>query len=436
MTLHIETEHEKERARALRAAVVARVESRADELADAMLVAYQQEIGAYGFLDDPAALAEVRAGTRMNLGVVLRAVANGSQLTDAELSALKEIGHRRAAQGFPLHGLLRAYQVGTRLAWQRILDALEAEDTDGSAAARLIAEVSVAVMGIMAQISSAATEAYLETERATAASEERLRRDLFNELLAGPLAASRPLRERAERVGYRLGDVNVVVVAAPEGGTADDGGLRSLAAALRTVRLMSLEPVVDARHGVAIAIVPVPTGISELRIKEAVEKALAGAFPRDVALCAAIGRPEGGASGVAASYRQALRTLDHARLIGRTDSVIGYLASIPSMLLREDVSAAMDLYRSTIEPLAKQDAEQGTQLVHTLAALLEERGNVLAAAKRLFVHRHTLSARIDRIEELTRRSLRSRDDLLLLELGLRARDVLPDASADQAPRDS
>ncbi|MGH2829284.1 MAG: hypothetical protein ACRDJM_02260, partial [Actinomycetota bacterium] len=203
--------------RDLRAAVAARVESDIEALGDSMLAGYQKEIAAYAAIDDPSTLAEVRAGTRMNLAVLLGAMREGARLNRRQTALLKEIGHRRAAQGFPLHAVLRAYQVGTRITWEWLLNAVTCEAADPVVSAALVAEFSTAILGIMGQLSNTVTTAYLETERATAAAEERSRHDVFSELLSGPVDAGAPLRERAERVGIRLGDAHAVAVVAADG---------------------------------------------------------------------------------------------------------------------------------------------------------------------------------------------------------------------------
>ncbi|MGH9201686.1 MAG: PucR family transcriptional regulator, partial [Vicinamibacterales bacterium] len=178
-----------------------------------------------------------------------------------------------------------------------------------------------------------------------------------------------------------------------------------------------------------VAIVPVASGAVDRDVAAALEKALANGASGGTRLIAAVGRIERGVSGVAASYRQAIRTLDAARALGMCDQTFCYTDTVPLILLLNDPATAADLYRATIEPLERQDDANGTHLVATLDALLSERGNVLAAAKRLFVHRHTLTARIERIESLTHRDLRSRRDLLLLELGLRAQVLNPPSAA-------
>jgi purine catabolism regulator len=54
---------------------------------------------------------------------------------------------------------------------------------------------------------------------------------------------------------------------------------------------------------------------------------------------------------------------------------------------------------------------------------LTENGNTTAAARRLFLNRHSLMYRLRKVEELTGRDLKRHEDRFLLELALRLRRV-------------
>ncbi|MBI4730207.1 MAG: helix-turn-helix domain-containing protein [Acidobacteria bacterium] len=424
-----------------RATAVARLQRRLDELADAMVVAYQREIAAYTTLDDPTALADVRRSSLTNAQVIFRTVAEGTPLDEQTLAFLRELGRRRALQGFPLHGVLRAYQVGTKVALQFLLEELSRIGLEPRIHAEVVAQTSIMLLGLTAQVSGAVSQAFLETEREIAQTEERVRRDVFEEMLAGPVSGGEPLRERAGRVGYRLGEahavITIAVLPAELGGDPSPAERESLASglasALREVLLGGLRPLVQTRSLMVIGIVPVAVGTAEGKVLRAIEGALGRAAAPQGLFQGALGRVERGVSGIPVSYHQALRTLDAARATGASPRISSYTETLPWLLLLEDPSLTTDLWRSTVEPLAVDDAERSGQLVATLEAFFEERGNLLATAKRLFVHRHTLSARLQRIEELTGRDLRERRDLLLLELGLSAQRVLP-AEGPAAPQ--
>lgn len=434
-----------DRVAAARREVAERLQARIDEVADAMLASYRKEITAYAAIDDPVAIAEVRAISRTNLMLILRAIAEGEDLSEQALAVLRELGRRRAMQGFPLHAILRAYQVGTRIAWQFVIEELHRLDVGGEVVAEVVAQVSVAILGLTALVSGAVSQAFLEAERETAQVEERTRDDFFDELLAGPVGGAEPLRERGARFGYRLRDAHAVAVLSVEGLDSRAAGgedevyaiVREVADALRAGRPGGNEPLVQQRGTAIIAILPVPPGHSDSAVRAVIERVLLSApVTAGVEVMGAVGGVERGIAGIGVSYRQALRALDAARATGTTHRLSSYVEMLPTLMLLQDPSLATDLWRATIEPLARHDAEHGGQLVATLSALFQERGNLVATARRLFVHRHTLSARLERIEELTGWSPRERPEALLLELGLHAQEVLRVEGSEQplAPR--
>jgi sugar diacid utilization regulator len=81
-------------------------------------------------------------------------------------------------------------------------------------------------------------------------------------------------------------------------------------------------------------------------------------------------------------------------------------------------------YDETIGLLDQYDSLHGTQLVHNLMVLLDVNGNYNHAAELLFVHRNTLKYRLQKIEEITGRSLAKNQDRTDLQIGIVAGKVL------------
>jgi DNA-binding PucR family transcriptional regulator len=65
------------------------------------------------------------------------------------------------------------------------------------------------------------------------------------------------------------------------------------------------------------------------------------------------------------------------------------------------VSDSAALVEQCFGPLIAYDARRATELTATLAELLDQGGNLEAAASALGIHRSTLRYRLERIEELT-----------------------------------
>ncbi len=81
------------------------------------------------------------------------------------------------------------------------------------------------------------------------------------------------------------------------------------------------------------------------------------------------------------------------------------------------------LVEQTLGPLVEDD-RSGTSLLATLRAFLEEGQRIDATCRRVGVHRHTLTYRLRRVEELTGRSLHRTDDVVELWRAVRAQEVL------------
>jgi len=91
-----------------------------------------------------------------------------------------------------------------------------------------------------------------------------------------------------------------------------------------------------------------------------------------------------------------------------------------------------ELYETTVRPIVHYDGEHHTDLVATLRAYLETNGNLNATAAAVLAHRHTISARLDRICALTRLDPLRYEDRERLGLGLKAYRLLAPQLADGA----
>jgi purine catabolism regulator len=82
--------------------------------------------------------------------------------------------------------------------------------------------------------------------------------------------------------------------------------------------------------------------------------------------------------------------------------------------------AELGVLAGPLDPLA----EQGDELVDTLAAFLTHNGQMEAAATELGIHRHTMRNRMQRISELLADDVQSADTRTQLWLAIRARELL------------
>lgn len=91
-------------------------------------------------------------------------------------------------------------------------------------------------------------------------------------------------------------------------------------------------------------------------------------------------------------------------------------------VLRQHPQSMATILR-TLQPLVDYDKTRRGQLVHTLEILLNEATNTSAAARALYLNRHSLLYRIKLIEDLTGLSLKNPADRFQLEVSVRVQRI-------------
>ena len=124
---------------------------------------------------------------------------------------------------------------------------------------------------------------------------------------------------------------------------------------------------------------------------------------------------------MAATYAELLEMLEVAETIGIkglvTRDSLGIYALWP---LIPDKQKLHDFLWKNLSAVILYDQSHHTQLMGTLEAFLDARGNVAATAKRLFVHYNTVLYRLKKVEELTpMRFIDSEEGQLLLHVAVK-----------------
>ncbi|GAA0319238.1 PucR family transcriptional regulator [Kineococcus aurantiacus] len=84
--------------------------------------------------------------------------------------------------------------------------------------------------------------------------------------------------------------------------------------------------------------------------------------------------------------------------------------------LNPDVQTIKELAGAVLRPLMEYDAQNDGELLRTLTVYFRNQGRVRPSAAELFIHEHTLTYRLKRIEQLVDRDLKSYRDLFELWL--------------------
>ncbi len=92
-----------------------------------------------------------------------------------------------------------------------------------------------------------------------------------------------------------------------------------------------------------------------------------------------------------------------------------------------NTQALQSFYLETIAPLLDYDQKHDTDLIPTLKIYMKHL-NIQKAAEELFVHRHTLKYRLNKIKELSGLTLQNPENIFLLFMGLQVWDYLENKS--------
>lgn len=116
--------------------------------------------------------------------------------------------------------------------------------------------------------------------------------------------------------------------------------------------------------------------------------------------------------------RQALWALSIARDSSEAGVALAEQQSGLARWITPDVETLRHLALTTLEPIRKHDADNDTDLLHSLTVYFQNQGRLRSAATQLFVHEHTLSYRLKRIEHITGRTLKNYRDTFELWLAV------------------
>jgi sugar diacid utilization regulator len=231
--------------------------------------------------------------------------------------------------------------------------------------------------------------------------ELRRRRALINDLVVGTDDAS--AYARAHNLGYDLRAPHWMVVTRYR---ADAMGPALARSVERAAELLQMGSLLSTRAELVLLLAQQPVPPVEerrwTRLNEELIKLLPGPLV-DIGVGGSCKQP----SEVPRSWHEALRALAVRRAAPRgTGGVTVYAdlridAALPA---RADRAAAEEFVLRWLGPAREHDAQEGSQLVETLATYIQHDGDIAAAALDLSVHRSTLRYRLHLIASLSLRS--------------------------------
>lgn len=256
--------------------------------------------------------------------------------------------------------------------------------------------------------------------------EENLVKDFFEALTLGH-GDDDELAAQTARLGLDLKGPHAVLHALPwagkppgrsrRGGRGVDvepGPWQDLVAALESSLSSALPGAVfDCRPSSCRALIPVPAA-GESALVEAMQKVYSRV----------VGDKRGwatiGLSNAATGWRSFPRAFDEAASAAEVGALI---KGSPGVYTYEDLGpyryvlnadeSFRDRHQQRLDLLVEYDARRGTELLRTLEAYLEGRGNIVGTARMLYTHPNTLRQRLSRIQRLCGFDLDNEDWLSL-----------------------
>jgi hypothetical protein len=394
---------------ALREALEQRLDDLTDEATDRILT----EIPAYQSADEQLR-RDVHAHVLAHLRATLESLGADREVTREDLLFVRPHAARRAKR-VSVTEFVQAFYIGERVLWDTALGL--AQDDESRRAALVFASHLPRYFEVA---TTHAAEVYLETEEQLAATGERIRRDLLEDLLAGREIEPGPRLDAARAAGLGEDSPFVVISATPCTTPGDEQLLRGGASALARAIGSRTLPLAVVRQDEIVVIVPAADDLAATiapRLVDVQQRLADAGLPLAVAVSTTVsGRVQ-----IPDAYRES--SLIRGKL-GSTPGVVALseLNAFEYLTLGADPTASR-LIAPAIHEFVAQDFADGGQLIATLREYVACDLNARRAADNLHIHVNTAHYRLGRIAERTGCDLRRVSDLIEILIAARLADA-------------
>lgn len=343
------------------------------------------------FFADPSIADDMRVGAEANILRVHRLLCDphGYSLSSALTAEGRDLTQGTVRHGIPLIALLEAYRTGQGMVSEWWRKRIEAEAPDQ---VTLVAAIEVLQSRISHFVDAAAAEvrsSYEDEQAAWSGGPAGRRTRLVREFLAG---APLDVDATAQTLNHPLRAHHIAVVLWREYRSHDQAGLEAVAGAF-------------GREAGGVSLLTVPAGASTLWAwlscaSEPTIDSFDAAISAASGVRAAVSGPHQGPEGFRQAHEDALEAQRVARLQGRRAAPITRHADVHlAALVSSDPRGLWRFVCDTLGPLADADVH-AERLRATLGAYLASGGSTSGAARRLGIHRNTVSYRLRTIEDL------------------------------------
>lgn len=286
-------------------------------------------------------------------------------------------------------------------------------------------------------IASAATISTLEIikERAVWETEERVKGDFIDDLLENTIITDTVLRRRANYLGFNLDNKFCVLImqfvtlntrAANYSEAVFQETKKRLFSLVRfSLQSYQRQALLKYKNNKLVVLLQVEHEATPAEEKATISKqaqALRKSIATEISVATAIGvgRIYKHLSDMAKSHQEAEQVLQIGQRLHDQDFVLFYDDLGPYSLFAGPLNEAelLNFYEHTVADVIDYDARHKSELIPTLEAFIQCNNNLKETAAALFIHRHTLKYRLNRICEISRLDPESTRDQFQLQLGL------------------
>jgi sugar diacid utilization regulator len=261
--------------------------------------------------------------------------------------------------------------------------------------------------------------------------EEKSVSDLLENVLFNPGSDFTELTRRATYYGYDLGkSYQIGIVRASNfetvlGDHYDDIALMKLKGKFEhqvnsSIELHYQKSLTMFRMDCVIFLIPVPAGKinRNLTLAQEVITDCQQKMP-DLTFHVGLGESFSDLKDARNSYDQARLALKYGDFLHAQNHVNHYSdIGVYKLLLDQKSTVLKAYFEETFGSLLEYDKRHGSELMATMAVYLSLNCNAVQAAHKLFIHKNTLTYRINKIENLTRKDINHMPDRITLQMAL------------------
>lgn len=381
-------------------------------LVDVAVDKVTNEVPYYRHLPRDQLARDIPEVTRQNLELFVRLLREERLPEPGEIEFMMRSAAARAEERIPLPDVLAAYYAGFRACWEQIGEVADGGDLAG------VVEVGSLVLAYLQTVTTAVTDAYVETTTALTGRDREARATLLGRVLE---ATDEP--DDWQAAGLSHWPVRSVVAFrhppprhADQVTVAVEARRRTRAVREALVALTGAETLDDLTSTGGIAVLRGRVDAGDLR----------------TALGRVLHRRWHAGLAVAAEPERTPEAASAARDCAEVADRLGYPSGVHQLgdlLLEVQVTRpgpARTALRDLLAPL-----DEHPELLQTLTAYVAEHGRRATAAQRLHVHPNTLDYRLRRIRELTGVDPGDREDGQLARAALVVRGFLDGGGAQR-----